>query len=69
MSEVKVLDFMGKRNIALFLSAVLLLVSVLSLATRGLNFGLDFTGGAQIELGFERSVEVELIRSTLVDAG
>ncbi|WP_287419671.1 protein translocase subunit SecF [Reinekea sp.] len=69
MSEVKVLDFMGKRKIALFLSAVLLLVSVLSLATRGLNFGLDFTGGAQIELGFERSVDVELIRSTLVDAG
>lgn len=69
MSEIKVFDFMGKRNIAMAFSAILLLVSISSLAVRGLNFGLDFTGGAQIELGFEQAVNVDEIRSTLEGAG
>lgn len=69
MSEVKVIDFMGKRNLAMIFSLVLLIVSVGSLATRGLNFGLDFTGGAQIELGFQTAVEVDDLRALLVDAG
>ncbi|MEX0914354.1 MAG: protein translocase subunit SecF, partial [Wenzhouxiangellaceae bacterium] len=39
------IDFMGRRKIALIFSAILILASIGSLATRGLNFGLDFTGG------------------------
>ncbi|WP_196159880.1 protein translocase subunit SecF [Reinekea sp. G2M2-21] len=69
MSEVKVFDFMGKRNIALVFSIILLVVSVVSLASRGLNFGLDFTGGAQIELGFQQEADVNEIRSLLEGAG
>lgn len=69
MSEMKVLDFMGKRRIAMAFSAILLIVAISSLAIRGLNFGLDFTGGAQIELGFERAADVEEIRKTLQGAG
>jgi len=69
MSELKVLDFMGKRNIAMIFSLILLIVSVGSLATRGLNFGLDFTGGAQIELGFEQPADLDAIRTTLDGAG
>lgn len=69
MSEPTVIDFMGKRRLAVIFSAVLLLVSIASLGIRGLNFGLDFTGGAQIELGFEQSVDVDALRTTLSDAG
>ncbi len=69
MSEVKVFDFMGKRNIALAFSITLLVVSIISLASRGLNFGLDFTGGAQIELGFQQEADVNEIRSLLEGAG
>ncbi|MDX1342225.1 MAG: protein translocase subunit SecF [Reinekea sp.] len=69
MSEVKVFDFMGKRNIALAFSIILLVVSIISLASRGLNFGLDFTGGAQIELGFQQEADVNEIRSLLEGAG
>lgn len=69
MSDTKVLDFMGKRNLAIIFSAALIIVSIASLTLRGLNFGLDFTGGAQIELGFERPADVEVIRTTLTEAG
>lgn len=69
MSEIKVFDFMGKRRLAMIFSVVLLLVSIVSLGTRGLNFGLDFTGGAQIELGFEQPADVEAIRALLQQAG
>ncbi|EAR08845.1 protein translocase subunit SecF [Reinekea blandensis] len=69
MSDVKVFDFMGKRRLAVAFSVILLLVSVVSLGVRGLNFGLDFTGGAQIELGFQQPADVEAIRSQLQDAG
>ncbi|TXR52012.1 protein translocase subunit SecF [Reinekea thalattae] len=69
MSERKVIDFMGKRNLAMAFSLVLLIVAVVSLATRGLNFGLDFTGGAQIELGFEQAIEVEQVRDVLTEQG
>ena len=69
MSDMKIIDFMGKRTIAVFFSLALIIVSIGSLATRGLNFGLDFTGGAQIELGFQSAIEVDQMRSILADIG
>ncbi len=69
MSEIKVIDFMGKRRLAMAFSIILLLISIGSLVVRGLNFGLDFTGGAQIELGFDEAADVGNIRTTLEDAG
>ncbi|MEJ2063720.1 MAG: protein translocase subunit SecF [Reinekea sp.] len=69
MSEMKIIDFMGKRNLAMAFSITLLVISVVSLAVRGLNFGLDFTGGAQVELGFEQPADLPNIRSTLQDEG
>lgn len=65
MTDVKVLDFMGKRLYALIFSVILLIVSIGSLATNGLNFGLDFTGGVQIELGFSEAADLDKIRDTL----
>ena len=54
------IDFMGKRKVALIVSVSLLLVALLSLATRGLNQGLDFTGGSLLEVGFSQEVDPEV---------
>ncbi|MBV1905730.1 MAG: protein translocase subunit SecF [Pseudomonadales bacterium] len=62
-------DFMSKRKAALACSIVLVLAAVALLVTRGLNYGLDFTGGVQVELGFEEPVAPERIREQLVKSG
>ncbi|MBT8433226.1 MAG: protein translocase subunit SecF [Gammaproteobacteria bacterium] len=58
-------DFMALRKPALVVSAVLLLISVISLATFKLNVGIDFTGGSIIEVGYQQAVELEPIRTAL----
>ncbi len=62
-------DFMGKRRLALILSGVLILVSFGSLFTRVLNFGIDFTGGTLIEVGYTEPVDLTGVRNTLQQAG
>ena len=63
------IDFMGKRGIAMVLSIVLLVASVGSLLVRGLNFGLDFTGGTLIEVSFPEAPEIADVRARLGAAG
>lgn len=62
-------DFMRLRRLAFGLSAVLLLVSVVSLATQGLRLGLDFTGGTLVELQYEQAPELETVRNQLEAGG
>jgi len=59
------IDFMRLRGPMVVLSVVLVLASILLLATRGLNFGLDFTGGTLIEVGYENPVDLAGVRETL----
>ena len=61
MTTAKVYDFMGLRQYALIFSALLLSVSVWSLYSQGLVLGLDFTGGTQIEVGYEEPADVGLL--------
>lgn len=63
------IDFLGRRKLALILSSILILTSVGSFLTRGLNQGIDFTGGTLVEVGYQEPVEVEVIRETLVENG
>lgn len=63
------IDFMGKRKYALVLSAALLVTALLSLGSKGLNMGLDFTGGSLLEVGFTEEVDPEAVRNFLEGAG
>jgi preprotein translocase subunit SecF len=62
-------DFMGLRKIASVFSIALILVSVALLATRGLNLGMDFTGGTSVELEYAEAPQLDDIRSRLKAAG
>lgn len=62
-------NFMGIRQKALTLSAILLLVSVAALATKGITPGLDFTGGTLIEVGYEDPPNLAEIRAALAAEG
>jgi|TARA_B110000967_G_C18844151_1_gene541025 preprotein translocase subunit SecF len=59
------INFMGLRKPAMILSVILILVSIVCLATLKLNVGIDFTGGSIIEVGYQQPVELEPIRDVL----
>lgn len=61
-------DFVGRRGIAMILSIVLLVASAVSLTMRGLAFGIDFTGGVLIEVGYPQPADLATIRSILAGA-
>ncbi len=68
-ATAKVINFMGLRKIAAVFSLVLLAVSVGSLAFNSLQFGLDFTGGALVEVEYAEPRPLNEIRGTLEQAG
>jgi preprotein translocase subunit SecF len=59
------IGFLGKRWWALALSVALLIASVALVATRGLNWGVDFVGGQQMRISFEKPVKIEVLRARL----
>jgi preprotein translocase subunit SecF len=62
-------DFLRLRRQSAILSAVLLIASLLLLAVRGLNFGIDFTGGLLIEVAYPAAVELAPVRERLAASG
>lgn len=65
----KIYNFMGPRKLMAAISITLLLISIGSLAINGLKFGLDFTGGSLVEIGYEEAADLGEIRQTLEQAG
>ncbi len=69
MSDMKVINFMGLRKASTVFSALLILVSIGSFIFNGMHFGLDFTGGTQIQVSYTQAPDLEEIRSVISDAG
>ncbi|PID45231.1 MAG: protein translocase subunit SecF [Proteobacteria bacterium] len=65
----KNINFMAKRKYAVIFSAILVLLSIGSLMVRGLNLGVDFTGGTVIQVGYPGNADIAGIRGTLAKAG
>lgn len=59
------IDFLGKRHQAVTLSFILVVISLGSLLIQGLEYGIDFTGGTLVEVGYSQPADVEKIRATL----
>lgn len=65
----RVINFMGVRRLAFTVTLIMTLASLGCLAVKGLNFGLDFTGGTLIELNYEQAADLNKIRSQLQEGG
>ncbi len=63
------IDFMGKRKYAVILSAILIIISFATLFTRGLSFGIDFTGGTLVEVAYPDTADLGEIRDVLKEVG
>ncbi len=65
----KTVNFLSIRRITTTLSIVLMIFSLVSIISKGLNPGIDFTGGFQVEVSYQQSPEIESIRNNLSAAG
>ena len=65
------INFLGRerRKLAQWLSVVVIIASIASLASNGLELGIDFTGGILLEVGYEQAADLETIRVNLANAG
>lgn len=62
-------NFMGFRRYTFVLSAILLAIAIGSLAVRGLNFGIDFTGGVLVEVTYPKTADLGRVRAALATGG
>lgn len=62
-------DLMGRRKLWLGLSGALLIASLVGIATQGLNLGVEFTGGRQIEYSTSKPISADTARAAIADAG
>ena len=63
------INFMGRRKLALIVSLALIIISITAMAMRGLNLGIDFTGGTLVEIGYSESIGLEPVREALASHG
>jgi preprotein translocase subunit SecF len=63
------IDFMGQRFYAAIFSVLLCVISITTLMIKGLNLGLDFTGGTQVEVSYQQPADLNQIREQLANTG
>jgi len=63
------INFMGKSKVALAISLILIIISIASLMTKNLNYGIDFTGGYLVEVSYPESVELAPVRAAMQSNG
>ncbi|ESS71845.1 protein translocase subunit SecF [Methyloglobulus morosus KoM1] len=63
------INFIGNRKIAMTFSGILMVIAIVSLAVRGLQMGIDFTGGTLIEVGYQQTADLAVLRKTLDESG
>ena len=63
------IDFLGKRKMWYVVSTAMVLVGMISVVFKGINYGIDFQGGTEIVLAFQQKVEISDIRTALAKAG
>ena len=66
---MKTIKFLSIRKSTTIMSIILIVVSAFSLMSKGLNLGIDFTGGIQIEISFETAPNIENVRTNLAGGG
>ena len=69
MSEQRIIRFMRIRTPMAIFSLLVVLAGIVSMATKGLNLGLDFTGGTTAELNYAQPVDQEAVRAALIELG
>ena len=62
------INFIGNRKIAMTFSGILMVIAIVSLFTRGLQMGIDFTGGTLIEVGYKQAADLTALRNTLTES-
>lgn len=65
----KMIDFMSRSKYAFVLSSLMIIASIAVISIKGLNWGLDFTGGTLIEVGFNQAANLDEVRSSLQAKG
>jgi len=63
------INFIGNRKIAMTFSGILMVIAIISLSVRGLQMGIDFTGGTLIEVGYQQTADLTALRKTLDESG
>ena len=66
---LRTINFMGVRNVAFGVTVLLTVLALFSMFHKGMNYGLDFTGGTLIELTYEKPADLTKVRNELVTAG
>lgn len=69
MTSARHIDFLSKRKLAFFFSGTLFLISIISFIVKGLDLGIDFTGGSVYELHYNQAVDLDKMRATLEQQG